>query len=390
MLFKEKNNLDQKELQKKIIDERIQSRDARNHSLFPHKKHTLLDKIVKWRRIIFNVLISHTFSHSKKETVISFIYITLLAIFSLVCIVPLISHRKDSLRDDFRIYYYFLISLFAIDWFFRLSFVDIVIKRSEKKFKKFMSYEFSFLALIDLLTWIIPLIFFAIPTSKANNEIYNYVIPMILIMKALTAFRLLYLFNKVASIQTLFSVVKKSIKQLLIVIFIMLMFVFLFSLILYNVEIEVANSKIQYWFDSFWMCFITITTIGYGDVYPITSVGRVLTMILAILGIGFYSFLTSIIVNSFSKYLDELRRKREIKNLENSKNILKEYKDEIDSKLKELNIKENKEEQELEELITKLPINKEKNKHTIINLKTKIDKSKSKASIDKNNKKTRN
>lgn len=138
------------------------------------------------------------------------------------------------------------------------------------------------------------------------------------------------------------------------------------------------------------MCFITITTIGYGDVYPITSVGRVLTMILAILGIGFYSFLTSIIVNSFSKYLDELRRKREIKNLENSKNILKEYKDEIDSKLKELNIKENKEEQELEELITKLPINKEKNKHTIINLKTKIDKSKSKASIDKNNKKTRN
>lgn len=352
MWFEDKKELDKKEIQKKIIDEKIQSKDSRYQSSFDKKNSTLLGKVIKWRYIIFNVLFSHTFSRTKNQITFSFLYISLISIFSFACVVPLVTNLSNPIRQYFFPYYYFLIVIFALDWLFRLSFVDIVIKKSEKKFKKFLSHQFSILAIIDLLTWLLPFIFLLIP----QMDTYTYE-PMILIIKSITAFRILYLFNKVGSIQTLFAVVKKSVKQLLIVIFIMLIFVFLFSLILYNVEIEPsnqANTKIKEWFDAFWMCFITITTIGYGDVYPTSDVGKLLTMILAILGISFYSFLTSVIVNAFSRYLDELRRKRELKNLENSKKILKEYKTEIDSKLKELNIGDTKEETELIDLTRKI------------------------------------
>lgn len=352
MWFNEKDELSKKQIQKKIIDEKIQNKDIRLTASFNKKNSTFLEKVIKWRYIVFNVLFSHTFSRNKYQMIFSLLYISLIAIFSFVCVVPLVTNLSNTLRKDFFPYYYFLIVIFAFDWLFRLSFTDIVIKKSEKKFKRFFLYQFSILAIIDLLTWLLPFIFFLIP----QIDTYTYA-PMVLIIKSLTAFRLLYLFNKVGSIQTLFAVVKKSVKQLLIVIGIMLVFVFLFSLILYNVEIDSsnqANTKIKEWFDAFWMCFITITTIGYGDVYPTSDVGKLLTMILAILGISFYSFLTSVIVNAFSRYLDELRRKRELKNLENSQKILKEYKNEIDSKLKKLNITEIKEDKKINDLTRKI------------------------------------
>lgn len=352
MWFEEKKELSDKEIQKKLIDEKIQNKDLRNISSFNKKNSTFLEKVVKWRYIIFNVLFSHNFSRSKTQIAFSLLYISLISIFSFVCVVPLVTSLTNQLRTIFFPYYYFLIVIFSLDWLFRLSFVDIVIKKSEKKFKKFFLYQFSILALVDFLTWLLPFIFLLVPKIDSSTFV-----PMVLIIKSVTAFRILYLFNKVGSIQTLFAVVKKSIKQLSIAIFIMLIFVFLFSLILYNVEIDPtnqANTRIKEWFDAFWMCFITITTIGYGDVYPTSEVGKVLTMILAILGISFYSLLTSVIVNAFSRYLDELRRKRELRNLEKSKNILKEYKVEIDSKLKELNIAEGKEEKAIRDLNRKI------------------------------------
>ena len=57
-----------------------------------------------------------------------------------------------------------------------------------------------------------------------------------------------------------------------------------------------------------WWAVATLTTIGYGDVYPITPLGRLLSAILALIGIGFVALPTGILS---AAYLDEVRALRE-------------------------------------------------------------------------------
>jgi voltage-gated potassium channel len=69
-----------------------------------------------------------------------------------------------------------------------------------------------------------------------------------------------------------------------------------------------ANEKVVTYGDAVWLTLVTLTTVGYGDVYPVTPAGRWVGMILAILGIGFVAALTGTIAGSL---LDSLHTKEE-------------------------------------------------------------------------------
>jgi voltage-gated potassium channel len=59
------------------------------------------------------------------------------------------------------------------------------------------------------------------------------------------------------------------------------------------------NSNVNEFFDAFWWAFITVTTIGYGDIYPVTTEGRIIGMILSLLGVGLFSVITAELANKF-------------------------------------------------------------------------------------------
>lgn len=61
------------------------------------------------------------------------------------------------------------------------------------------------------------------------------------------------------------------------------------------------NDKINTFDDAFWYLIATVTTVGYGDVYPSTEAGRIIGVILMFTGIGFMSFLTATITSKFVK-----------------------------------------------------------------------------------------
>ncbi|MDY6013206.1 potassium channel family protein [Clostridium sp.] len=77
------------------------------------------------------------------------------------------------------------------------------------------------------------------------------------------------------------------------------------SVLMYFFEREGGDVK-NYW-DSLWLAIVTLTTIGYGDITPKTSAGRLVATILMLTGIGFLSTLTS----TFSTYLITLNNHRE-------------------------------------------------------------------------------
>ncbi len=90
---------------------------------------------------------------------------------------------------------------------------------------------------------------------------------------------------------------------------------------LYVLE-EAQNPNIKNIFDAFYWSLITVSTVGYGDISPVTHTGRVISMMLIVVGIGMISFATSVIVSAFSEKLDELKESRIIDEINKSREFL--------------------------------------------------------------------
>lgn len=93
--------------------------------------------------------------------------------------------------------------------------------------------------------------------------------------------------------------------------FITFLLVLIASSLMYYIENDIQPDMFPDILSSFWWAVATLTTIGYGDVYPVTGWGRVLSGIIAILGIGLVALPTGIISSGF---IEELSKKKTHKN----------------------------------------------------------------------------
>ena len=73
------------------------------------------------------------------------------------------------------------------------------------------------------------------------------------------------------------------------------------SVLMYNVENVAQPEQFNNVFDAMWWSVATITTVGYGDIYPVTTLGKVLSGFIAILGIGVVAVPTGIITSGFAE-----------------------------------------------------------------------------------------
>ncbi len=107
----------------------------------------------------------------------------------------------------------------------------------------------------------------------------------------------------------IFGVVfKKSRQDLAVVIIGLILLLCIASSLMYFAENEAQPDKFSSIPATMWWAVATLTTVGYGDIYPVTVVGKLLSGVLAILGIGFVALPTGILS---AAYLDELRAQRE-------------------------------------------------------------------------------
>ncbi len=88
-----------------------------------------------------------------------------------------------------------------------------------------------------------------------------------------------------------------------------LFFVFFSSIliIIFSVEYTAGNKSIEDFFDAIYYTVITATTVGYGDIVPLTHIGRLLAMALGVLGIFLFSLLTATISTGFFHYVNMLK-----------------------------------------------------------------------------------
>ena len=74
---------------------------------------------------------------------------------------------------------------------------------------------------------------------------------------------------------------------------------------MYNVEHEAQPEQFTNVFQSMWWAIATLTTVGYGDIYPVTIIGKMLSATIALLGIGLVAVPTGIITAGFTELVEK-------------------------------------------------------------------------------------
>ena len=165
--------------------------------------------------------------------------------------------------------------IFSIDYVLRLVTADY---KLEKGKLSFFLYPFTFLALADLLC-ILPSLFLL------NNSL-----------------RLFKFIRYSKNIQILTNVLKKQKDSLMIVGLLALGYIFISALIIFNVE----PSTFPNFFDALYWATISLTTVGYGDIYAVSTTGKIITMISSFLGIAIVALPAGIITAGYIKEIKEL------------------------------------------------------------------------------------
>lgn len=188
---------------------------------------------------------------------------------------------------------------FIIDYLLRWSTANLQLKKGSLSY---ILYPFTPMAIIDLLS-ILPGLNLISPEFK-----------LLRLTRLLKIFRLLKVFRYSDKITMFLRVLKKERQVLLSVLMLALFYIFVTALIMFNAEPhinpETGAVTFHSFFDALYWATVTLTTVGYGDLCPVTDIGRVVSMLSSLFGVAIIALPSGVITAS---YLEELREYRKSK-----------------------------------------------------------------------------
>ena len=192
--------------------------------------------------------------------------------------------------------------VFSIEYILRLwTAPHLYPTLSEKKARA--KYALSFIAIIDLIT-VLP--FYIEHFSTLSPAIISSI-------SLLRVFRLFKLSRYSSALYILVDVIKSRAQELRLSVLVIFILMVISSIFMYEVESKAQPDVFNNAFSSLWWAVATFTTVGYGDIYPITSVGKILGTTIALLGIGLVAVPTGIISSGFMEL--QLKNERGLRRL---------------------------------------------------------------------------
>lgn len=189
---------------------------------------------------------------------------------------------------------------FAIDYLLRLWTSDVLYSELPKG-KALCKYIFSFMGIVDLLTFLpyfLPVFF---PAGAVAFR-------MIRIVRIFRLFRINAYYDSLSVITEV--IVSKS-QQLISSVFIILVLMVASSLCMYSLEHEAQPEVFSNAFSGIWWATSTLLTVGYGDIYPITTMGKLFGIFISFLGVGMVAIPTGIISAGFVNQYTNIKRRAE-------------------------------------------------------------------------------
>ena len=212
------------------------------------------------RTWLWNILEDNT---TRKGRIFDYLIQGLIMLSLIGFAVETLPNLSQQTRNFLSLFELFCVVVFTVEYILRIYVA-----------KNPLKYIFSFYGLVDLLA-ILP-----------------FYLTATLDLRALRSFRVLRLFRAFKLVRynralKRFHVAARLIKEEVVLFFIItLILIYLTSAGIYFFENEAQPESFSSIFHSFWWAIVTLTTVGYGDVYPVTVGGKVFTFFVLIIGVG--------------------------------------------------------------------------------------------------------
>ena len=226
---------------------------------------------------------------AKDNDRVSMVYDIVMMIAIVASIVPLAFKHTNTLFDHISVV---TTVLFIIDYILRLMTADY--KLGSSNIVSFVKYPFTPMAIIDLIS-ILPAL------SILSNSFK--LLRLFRIFRTLRVFRVFRVFKALRyskSMGIILSVMKNSKDALLAVCTLAIGYIIVSALIIFNIE----GDSFETFFDAIYWATVSLTTVGYGDIYPVTTAGRVITMISSLFGIAIVALPAGIITAGYMEALN--------------------------------------------------------------------------------------
>lgn len=242
------------------------------------------------RQQIYNLI-----NRDRKGMWASRLYDWYMLVMILASIIPLMFIEDYPI---FRVIETVTVSAFIIDYILRWTTSNLELKKGAVSY---LIYPFTPMAIIDLLS-ILP-----------GLNILNPSFKLLRLTRLLKIVRLLKIFRYSDKITMFLKVLKKERHVLLSVLMLALFYIFITALVMFNAEPHInphtGNETFHSFFDALYWATVTLTTVGYGDLCPVTDIGRMVSMFSSLFGVAVIALPSGVITASYLEELREYRKK---------------------------------------------------------------------------------
>ena len=200
---------------------------------------------------------------------------------------------RNVYGNYFNVFEAISIYIFSFEYLYRIRLAYL-----DKRMKGVKKYIFSPFGLIDLIS-ILP--FFLNQFVKVDGRF----------LRILRLFRLTRIFKlgrDSSSLKLFVSALKGVQNELKFTLFLSALAILFSASAIYYLENEVQPEKFSSITESIWWATVSLATVGYGDVYPVTVGGKVFASVISLIGIGIVAIPTGIISASFVEEINKVRR----------------------------------------------------------------------------------
>jgi voltage-gated potassium channel len=216
------------------------------------------------------------------------LYDNLMVVIILLSLVPLMFRERNNfliILDKVTVF------LLITDYILRFYTADYMF--SQKSVWSFIRYPFAPSSIINLLA--------ILPSVTYLNNAFG----VFRLFRVFRVFRMVKLLNYSKSVTIVINVFKKEKQALITVASLAVIYIFTSALVLYNVEPE----TFKHFFEAIYWATITLTTVGYGDITPLTTVGRLVTMFSSLFGLAVIALPTVIFTAGYLNEVDAFHNK---------------------------------------------------------------------------------
>lgn len=257
-----------------------------------------MDKDCSLKKKIFNII--QIGDKSNRISRAFDIFITITIVLNILVTFAQTFDELSRITMELKAIEYVTLGIFCVEYVLRIWTAEYLYPNIGRKQAK-LRFLISFDGVIDLLT-IVPVFFLS-----------GFVI-----FRMLRVARIFHLFRlnaKYDSFNVITTVLYEKRNQIISSVFIVLILMLASSLCMYSVEHDAQPDVFRNAFSGIWWSMSTLLTVGYGDIYPVTTLGRVMAICIAYLGVGAVAIPTGIISAGF---VEQYQRKSSLSNLKNA------------------------------------------------------------------------